>query len=165
MNELLQFEKEKCRDLRRFPMYFRLKLDVSGIKLSKRDWNRFALPEKMQLLAMPCTTPQEIAAFRKKLLAMIGACGGDFIEIPSGPITGSTSYPWTDRKTIPPMVRQQIHALGDDAANPEKWAMLTDLQRFALIKLTQPGHVKEELRLALQEFALLPPECDALAGS
>jgi hypothetical protein len=158
MNELLQFEKEKCRDLRRFPMYFRLKLDVCGIKLSKRDWNSFALPEKMQLLAMPCTTPQEIAAFRKKLIAMIQACTGDSRDIPSLPITGNTSYPWTDKNNIPAMVRQQIHTLADDAVNPEKWAMLSDLQRFALIKLTQPGHLKQELRLALQEFALLPPE-------
>jgi hypothetical protein len=161
MNELLQFEKEKCRDLRRFPMYFRMKLDVCGIKLSKQDWNSFALPEKMQLLAMPCTTPQQVAAFRKKLIAMIGACDGDFIEVSPGSIMGSNSYPWTDKKNIPPVVRQQIHALGDDAANPEKWAMLSDLQRFALIKLTQPGHLKQELRLALQEFALLPPESDA----
>lgn len=161
MNELLQFEKEKCRDLRRFPMYFRLKLDVCGIKLSKRDWSRFALPEKMQLLAMPCTNPQEIGAFRKKLIAMIQACGGDSREIPSLPITGNTSYPWTDKETIPPMVWQHIHALGDDAANPEKWAKLSDLQRFALIKLTQPGHVKQELLLALQEFALLPPDSGA----
>jgi hypothetical protein len=158
MIELLQFEREKCRDLRRFPMYFRLMLDVCGIKLSKRDWNSFALSEKEHLLAMPCTTPQQIAVFREKLKAMIEACDGDSIEIPSDFITGNTPYPWADKKNIPPTVRQQLHALAVDTTNAENWESLSDLQRFALIKLTQPGHVKQELRLALQEFALLPPE-------
>ena len=80
MNEMLQFEKEKCRDLRRFPMYFRLKLDLCGIKLSKRDWNRFPFPEKEKLLAMPCETHAQIAAFRERLKAMIRDSDGDSVE-------------------------------------------------------------------------------------
>lgn len=158
MNELLQFEKEKCQDLRRFPMHFRLKLDVCGIKLSKRDWHSFDPAEKTRLLVMPCDTPEQIAVFRERLLAMIGACGGDSIEIqPISPLNAAQS-PWRDKAVVPDAVRLHVKALVNDAVNFSRWPELTDLQRFTLIKLTEPGKLKPELRQVLKEFALLPDD-------
>lgn len=165
MNELLQFEKEKCQDPRRFPMYFRLKLDLCGIKLSKRDWISFDPAEKERLLAMPCDTPLQIARFRDKLAAMIHTLDREIVPLPDElPPTGQMLSPyrsWTDRTRIPAAVSQHIEALGKPIFSLREWAALSDLQRFALIKLTQPGHLKEELRLALEEFALLPKQTSA----
>jgi hypothetical protein len=142
MSELLQFEIEKCQGLRRFPMYFRLKLDISGIKLSKRDWNNFPLSEKQQ--------------FCKKLKTMIQACNGELIELSPERGSGEHNYPWTNRTHIPASVEQHLNVLSKDSTHLHAWAALSDLQRFALIKLTQPGHEKEELRIVLEEFSMLP---------
>jgi hypothetical protein len=155
MNELLSFEKEKCRDPRRFPMYFRLKLDICGIKLCKRDWVRFDFAEKEQLLAMPCETPVQIAAFRKKLLGLVQACGGHALEIEPALASDVARSPWTDKTAIPEAVRQQINFLAQGAVNFTRWAALSDLQRFALIKLTEPGKTRPELRQVLNDFRML----------
>lgn len=156
MNELLNFEKEKCRDPRCFPMYFRLKLDVCGIKLSKRDWSSFAPAERERLLAMPCETTEQLAAFRNTLKTIIQSCNGGSTEIiPAGEAAASLC-PWTNKAVMPEAVRQQVDVLTNGKANLSMWALLSDLQRFTLIKLTEPGKVKKELRMVLEEFAVLP---------
>ncbi|MDQ9169136.1 nitrate reductase associated protein [Oxalobacteraceae bacterium R-40] len=155
MNEMLQFEIEKCRGLRRFPMYFRLKLDVCGIKLSKRDWISFDLAEKERLISMPCETPEQIMAFREKLKSMIRACGGNSFEFPAIGVLHHGQGPWADKAKVPDTVRQQVNALLNGALNLDRWANLSDLQRFALIKLTTPGKIKPDLRIVLEEFSLL----------
>ena len=38
----------------------------------------------------------------------------------------------------------------------EQWAALAPLQRFALYKLTRPGHKNENFLPAMREFTLLP---------
>ncbi len=154
MNEMLQFEKEKCRDLRRFPMYFRLKLDLCGIKLSKRDWNSFPFSEKEKLLAMPCETQAQIAAFRARLKAMIRDCDGDSFEFPDS--AANLQHPWRITTSVPDAVREQIRNVIEESVNLERWPHLSDVQRFALIKLTEPGKTKPALREVLQEFCLLP---------
>lgn len=158
MNELLQFEQDKCRDPRRFPMHFRLKLDLCGIKLSKRDWHRFDPADKVKLLGMPCETAAQIASFREKLLAMIGACEGDSLQIAPQSASHAGQLPWTDTKRIPEAVRRQVQSLAHEAVDLARWPQLSDLQRFALIKLTAPGQVKPELRQVLKEFSLMPPD-------
>ncbi|MGV3742945.1 MAG: nitrate reductase associated protein [Burkholderiaceae bacterium] len=157
MNELLQFEQEKCRDPRRFPMHFRLKLDVCGIKLAKRDWARFDSTTRKALLAVPCETPAQIAAFRTLLLNAIHACGGEVVEIEARMPAG-THFPWMNRTTVPDSVRLQVTSLVKEAVDFARWAELSDLQRFALIKLTEPGKSKPALRGVLEEFSLLPPD-------
>jgi hypothetical protein len=154
MNEMLQFEKEKCRDLRRFPMYFRLKLDLCGIKLSKRDWNSFPLAEKEKLLAMPCETRAQIAAFREGLKTLIRESNGDSVEFSDS--AADMQYPWRIKTAVPDRVREQILHIVKEEANLDRWADLSDLQRFALIKLTEPGKTKPALLQVLQEFCLLP---------
>jgi hypothetical protein len=41
---------------------------------------------------------------------------------------------------------------------PGGWAELSELQRFALVKLSHPGHEHRNLPRALAEFGLLAPE-------
>jgi hypothetical protein len=64
--------------------------------------------------------------------------------------------PWSNTSLVPVTVGKQLQALGLPALAQEKWAALTDLQRFALLKLTREGHENKKLPLALKEFGLLP---------
>ena len=156
MNELLQFEQEKCRDPRRFPMHFRLKLDVCGIKLAKRDWARFDQSAREALLAMSCETPEQMAAFREALLKAVHACGGEVLEIEARTLADTARFPWMNKTTVPENVRKQVTSFLNEAVDFARWAELSDLQRFALIKLTEPGKLKPALRDVLEEFSLLP---------
>lgn len=156
MNELLPFEKEKCRDPRRFPMQLRMKLDLCGIKLGKRDWSSFNPAEKKRLLAMPCDTPDHVETFRKTLHDFIQASGGEWLEIDAKFAIPRERLPWSATAPIPESLRRQIRALLNADPDQACWSALSDLQRFALIKLTEPGKVKPELIQALNEFPLWP---------
>lgn len=151
-DSLFQFEKEKCATLQRFPMHFRLKLDLCGIKLSKRDWIAFPISDKQQLLAMPCEAKEEIRAFRDKLKSLISACSGNSIDVePVGELA-----PWKNTSTIPASIQQQIRGLNMTPPNLDQWIRLNELQRFALLKLTRKGQLKKEIGRVLDEFDLTP---------
>ncbi|MFN4279704.1 nitrate reductase associated protein [Thermosynechococcus sp.] len=57
--------------------------------------------------------------------------------------------------TAPPeTVQQQLTKVPHHRLTREKWAVLTPLQRFVLVKLSQPGHENCNFWPALQEFGL-----------
>ncbi|MDQ9169124.1 nitrate reductase associated protein [Oxalobacteraceae bacterium R-40] len=148
---LFQYEQDKYYPLRRIPMNMRLKLDLCGIKLSIGDWSKFSREDREKLVMMPYEKPEEIAAIRKRLLELIAACEGDSTE--TEPVRSPA--PWTATSSVPATVCKQIEALGLSAPTQEQWADLSDVQRFALLKLTREGHENKKLPLALKEFGLL----------
>lgn len=147
---LFRYEQDKYYPLRRIPMIMRLKLDLCGVKLSIGDWSKFSREEREALVMMPYATPGEIAAIRSRLLELIAACGGDSTE--TAPV--GRDAPWADASVVPASVGRQLQALGMPAPTREQWAGLSDLQRFALLKLTREGHENKKLPLALHEFGL-----------
>lgn len=149
--QLFQYEQDKYYPLRRIPMIMRLKLDLCGIKLSIGDWSKFSRDEREALVMMPYATPADIAAIRTRLQELIAAYQGDSTET----ATVGRNSPWADKFTVPGSVSKQIQALGVPGPTPEQWAGLTDLQRFALVKLTREGHENKKLPLALNEFGLV----------
>lgn len=148
---LFQYEQDKYYPLRRIPMIMRLKLDLCGIKLSIGDWSKFSRDEREALVMMPYATPADIAAIRTRLQELIAAYQGDSSETAA---VGDDA-PWSDTSTIPESVSKQILALGMPAPTVEQWAGLSNLQRFALMKLTREGHENKKLTLALNEFGLI----------
>jgi hypothetical protein len=149
---LFQFEQDKYYPLRRIPMVIRMKLDISGIKLTIGDWSKFSREDRERLVVMPCALPDEITAFRERLLELIEACNGESVQI--APLNGKAA--WMDISTVPDSVSRQIQALSQSAPTVAQWAALSDLQRFALSKLTREGHENKKLPLALKEFGLVP---------
>jgi hypothetical protein len=101
---------------------------------------------------MPYDTPAHIADIRARLLALIAACEGDSTEAEPVP----SPAPWAHTVSVPANVGRQIRAIGLPAPTAEQWAALSDVQRFALLKLTREGHENKKLPLALQEFGLMP---------
>jgi hypothetical protein len=66
--ELFAFESDFVATLRCIPMAVRFKLDLAGIKLSLRQWSRFTVADRTELLTAPCASPAEIAAYRGRLV-------------------------------------------------------------------------------------------------
>lgn len=157
MENLFQFEQDKYYALRRIPMAIRRKLDLCGVKLTIRDWSKFSRPDREQLLAMPCDDDAQIAAFGLRLKSLIEACGGDSaLAVPIDPEPA-----WKITSTIPAAVCARIVEQSLPAPTLEQWAALSELQRFALTKLTREGHDNKNLPHALQEFGLVPSTCVA----
>jgi hypothetical protein len=149
-SQTFQFEQEFVGSLRCIPMAVRLKLDTCGIKLKLDQWNRFDLGDRQYLLALPCETGAEIAAFRSALVELIrDRTQTDPHELPVDPAPG-----WLDASTIPSELLEKIMAMGV-SLSLEQWETLTPLQRFALIKLGQPSHESHNFLPALREFELL----------
>lgn len=57
-----QFEADFYPTLSRLPLDLRRKLDVTGIKLSLKDWQTFSFEERTVLCHLPCETDEEAQA-------------------------------------------------------------------------------------------------------
>jgi hypothetical protein len=78
-------------------------------------------------------------------------------NLPEGPakaLQPARSCAWQEAGTLPEEVVLSCDQLGLKI-EPQRWAYLDELQRFALIKLSHPGHEHRNLPRALLEFGLL----------
>lgn len=150
MENLFQFEQDKYYALRRIPIIMRLKLDLCGIKLTIGDWSKFPRADREQLVAMPYQTPEHIAAIRKRLKELIAACDGESME--TEPV--EMPAPWNVSDAVPYTVTEYLREHALPVPSLQQWSNLSDLQRFALLKLTRQGHENKKLPLALKEFGL-----------
>lgn len=149
MADFFQFEADFVDTLRCIPMQVRYKLDTCGIKLKLPHWNQFDTGERQQLVEMPCATESEIQAYRAQLRQMVQAHTG---ELPADlPI--DTHPVWLAADAIPESVQTQAQSVGC-LISLARWADLTPLQRFALIKLSRSQHENKNFLPALQEFNL-----------
>ncbi|NER82934.1 MAG: nitrate reductase maturation protein NarM [Leptolyngbya sp. SIO1D8] len=145
-----QFETDFVRSLRCIPMQVRYKLDNCGIKLKLEHWHRFTTAEREQLVALPCASATETAAYRNALQTLIA----QHTNVPAKEIPIDPQPPWSQTKAVPPDVQAQASQVGTAIAQ-ESWANLTPLQRFALCKLSRPSHENRNFAPALREFNLV----------
>lgn len=149
-NQTFAFESDFVDTLRCIPMAVRLKLDVCRIKLSLRQWSRLEAASRRTLLDAPCGAPAEIDAYQALLLAHVAK--GD-----PGQLLGLAA---ADEPVIPPpdclpdQVRTFAAAQGLAPIAAERWAGLTGLQRFALVKLSRDNHDNVNFVPAAREFGV-----------
>jgi hypothetical protein len=149
---IFRFEVDFGGTLRCIPMSVRMKLDQTGIKLSLKQWNRIPPAERRQLVQRPCARPAEAEAYKKYLVSVIEA--HTRLPVEFAPLEASP--PWADAAAVPERIRDWARGLGVASPSTEQWAALTPLQRFALFKLSRPGHSNENFVPAMREFSLLP---------
>lgn len=130
-------------------MAVRLRLDRTGVKMKLNEWSKLGPAERRALVDKPCGTAAEIDAWRAEVNAMVAeACGAAPSPLPELP------EPLWELAFLPAQVRAKVDeeklAITDAA-----WAGLSSLQRFALVKLSRPGHENRNFRPALKEFGLL----------
>jgi hypothetical protein len=145
------FELDFAGTLRCIPMSVRMKLDQTGIKMSLKQWNRIPQDDRDQLVSRPCGTPAESAAYKELLSGLIAAHTRTTVEF----CALDDAPPWSQAHAVPERIRAWAQGLGVAPPSAEQWAQLTPLQRFALFKLTRPGHSNENFLPAMREFQLL----------
>ena len=133
-------------------MQVRYKLDTCGIKLKLDQWNRFSQQERKALLDLPCRAESEIRSYRDLLCRLVfDSCG-----VPAKEIDVEENPLWV-RTTVPESVLEKARSLQIDIPN-ERWQELEELERYALVKLSRPGHENQNFLPALQEFHLAPKD-------
>jgi len=143
------FEADFTADLRCIPMAVRRKIDLAGVKLKLQHWNELDESERTELLAWD-DAPEAIEALRAHLMQRTASLSpGQAKELPR-----SMGEPWQQTGQLPEVLAASCAQLGL-SVEAEGWANLDELQRFALVKLSHPGHEHRNLPRALVEFGLV----------
>jgi len=145
---LFNFEMDFALSLRCVPMIVRMKLDLCGVKLSLRQWSRFTRQDRQALVDRPAATPPEWTAYRSFLVHLIRTRAGEEPKL----LPPARTETWQLADGVPDAIRLKAQSSGLRAPTSEQWRHLSCLQRFALVKLTRPGHENQNFGPALREF-------------
>ncbi|PPJ62436.1 nitrate reductase associated protein [Cuspidothrix issatschenkoi] len=149
MIEFFEFEADFMDSWRCIPMRVRYKLDTCGIKLKLAEWNQMNQESRQNLMTLPCDIESEIDAYRHYIQDLVWKLTDKSVaELPIDPHPA-----WEDINTIPDSVQKKSEEIGVNIT-VEVWASLTNLQRFALIKLSRSSHENKNFLPALQEFKI-----------
>ena len=150
-SEIFAFEKDFAGALHCIPMVVRRKLDLCGVKVSLKQWNKFALDEREHMVAQSCESASEIDAYGHYVVSVIE----NRTHEPAQLLERDAGAEWDDAKSVPQRVSDYSVERGVAAPTLAQWAALTPLQRFAIFKLTRPGHSNENFVPAMREFGLI----------
>ena len=148
--EYFDFEEDFVeKNIRCIPMIVRFKMDKVGIKLKLNEWTKFTVNERVQLATMCCESERDVDLYRGFLKELVKK----HTNKEATPLS-MDGYPvWRLQYSIPVEVRQKLIDEKTDMS-VEQWRDLTRLQRFALVKLSRPGHESKNFVKATREFGI-----------
>jgi hypothetical protein len=133
--------------MRCIPMAARLRLDLCGIKLRLSEWSKMSEAERRMVAAWPYRIPGEMDRCRDYLKAIVLERTAKAATL----LQNTENYPWADISRVPEAVKEKM--AGFSWSLPlEEWQSFTELQRFALVKLTRPSHENRNFPRAVTEF-------------
>jgi hypothetical protein len=146
-----RFEEDFVENnVRCIPMIVRFKLDACGIKLKLAEWSRMSVAERENLANLPCESEDEITQYRSYLQQLIySRTGNTATELPF-----MQNPAWSLMDEIPFPLQEKLNEFSW-VISLHQWQQLSDLQRFALLKLSYPGHENKNFPKAMEEFALI----------
>lgn len=142
-----KFESDFVGTLRCVPMCVRFKLDLAGVKLKLGEWSKLSPAEREYIAALPVDTRAAVQTFRNVIVILTRIATG---AIPS--LMDPVNPDWND-DDVPDQVAEKAVSLGV-AVPHESWRGLDELERFALMKLSRPGHEGKNFGPALEEFGV-----------
>ena len=149
--EYFQFEEEFMENsMRCIPMIIRFKMDMAGIKLKLFEWKKFSTEERIELALRSCGFNDENEQYAGYLAGLIKKHTGrnpTSMEINKTPA-------WKDLHSIPVTLIEKLKEFNWNLSFGQ-WGYLTDLQRFALLKLCRSGHENKNFPKAMREFGLV----------
>jgi hypothetical protein len=149
--EYFRFEEDFMEDnIRCIPMIVRFKLDACGIKLKLREWSQMTMAERQQLAEQPIESHTEKENYRNGLRQLIYQRTR---EEPT-PLAIDPSPAWAITDELPMSIQLKLKETNLQLTL-EQWKGLSTLQRFALSKLTRPGHENKNFPKAIKEFGLV----------
>lgn len=145
------FEEDFVEEnVRCIPMIVRFKLDACGIKLKLQEWSRMNLEERKLLAEMDCVSRRQVAQYRHCLQQLVkkytGRAATDL------PVMENAA--WANLEEIPSVLQEKLAAFAWQLP-VHQWQLLSNLQRFVLLKLCRPGHENHNFPRAMKEFGLV----------
>jgi len=151
-SRMFRFEADFAGDLRCLPLAVRRKLDLAGVKLKLVHWHGLSDDDRQRLLAWP-DDGASLGNLRQWLLER----SRTLPQGPASPLPPAVGAEWQQGEVLPEGLGASCRQLGL-ALRPDAWQGLDELQRFALVKLSHPGHEHRNLPRALEEFGLTATE-------
>ena len=149
--EYFQFEEEFMENnMRCIPMVIRFKMDIAGIKLKLSEWKKFSSEERIELALMNCDFKEASEQYARYLAGLIKK----YTRRDPTSLEVNRTPAWTDRHSIPAILSEKLKKFNWNLSI-DQWTYLTDLQRFALLKLCRPGHENKNFPKAMKEFNLV----------
>ena len=148
--EYFNFEEDFVeKNIRCIPMIVRFKMDKAGIKLKLAEWSIFSVEERIQLAMMPCNIKGDAKLYHDFLAGLI-----KHYTDKEATILAIDQYPlWIEGNDVPGILLERLQSFNWDIPG-QQWSELTNLQRFALLKLCKPGHESKNFPRAMKEFGL-----------
>lgn len=146
-----QFEEDFMENnIRCIPMVVRFKLDAAGIKLKLAEWSKFSVAERNQLTIQCCNDQNEIKNYRNFLFQLVVMRTGN------NPINLMVDInpAWANMEMVYPSLQSKAKEY-NWVISISQWQSLSNLQRFALLKLYSPGHENKNFPKAMKEFKLV----------
>ena len=139
------FEAAFYPTLERLPFHVRMKLDLSGVRVSLNTWRAFTLEERRVLCHLPVDTDEEREVFTAFLAALAQARAG--VEAERCPALDPDAW---SAAVVPEAVAVRSDGEGVAVTLPE-WGSWAGHERYALYK-TALSKDPDLFRLALQEL-------------
>lgn len=146
--QIFGFERDFADTLRCIPMSVRMKLDECGIKLSLRQWSHFSYEDRYELCYRSTETNVDLQNYSRFLKDLIRTRTNE-----EPVFLNQLQYTeWKDSQSVPLCLQKQIIKKDLSPISTKEWAILTQLQRFSLVKLCRSDHENHNLPAALKEF-------------
>ena len=142
-----QYESEIYPSLSRIPLHVRMKLDVTGIKISLKDWLAFSIEERTVLCHLPVETEEEKQAFASYLDFLSRRYRGE----PVATTAAMSSSLWDSAHRVPEPVAGKS-APQIPPVTVEEWRRWKSHQRYALYKTALSQSDPEQFFAVLKEF-------------
>ena len=150
--EYFHFEQDFMEDnIRCIPMIVRFKLDACGIKLKLKEWSKMTVEEREQLALLPIDSAVDLDFYRAYLQRIVHSHTGERATLL--PINIGYHY-WSSVDALPSVLEEKLED-SKMSISIAQWKKLRVLQRFALLKLTRPGHENKNFPKAMKEFGLV----------
>jgi len=133
------FEADFVTSLRCIPMAVRRKLDLCGCKVKLQQWLELSEFDRKEIL-MWSDYPEELV----KLAQRLANCSSKMLI--------KDQETWQNTDQIPKDLSCSCIEIGIQIPSLEQWKALDELERFALVKLSHPGHEHRNLASALKEL-------------
>ncbi|MCY4487962.1 MAG: hypothetical protein OXF11_12740 [Deltaproteobacteria bacterium] len=142
-----EFEAAFYPTLERLPFHVRMKLDVTGIRVSLNTWRAFSMEERWVLCHLPADTDEERRVFAAFLDALAHARAG--VEAERCPVLDAAAWA---AAAVPEAVAARS-AAESTRVTPAEWSRWAGHERYALYK-TALSKDPELFQQALQELRL-----------
>jgi hypothetical protein len=123
------YESDVYPSLSRIPLHVRMKLDLTGIKISLKLWLQFSIQERAVLCHLPVETEEEKRAFSAYVDFLSRRYSGESVAT----TVALSSSLWDTSNQVPAAVLDRS-AGSTRAISVEEWVRWKSHQRYALYK-------------------------------